>query len=60
MGPNPNHIYPNKNIKQIVYIKNVITRSNIVVGEYTYLVFDSSDLSIETMELFCIYVLHCF
>ena len=25
-----------------------------------YLVFDSSDLSIETMELFCIYVLHCF
>ena len=36
MGPNPNHIYPNKNIKQIVYIKNVITRSNIVVGEYTY------------------------
>ncbi|MBR2363478.1 MAG: chloramphenicol acetyltransferase, partial [Spirochaetaceae bacterium] len=36
MGPNPNHIYPNKNIKQVVYIKNVITRSNIVVGEYTY------------------------
>lgn len=25
-----------------------------------YLVFDSSDLSIETMELFCICVLHCF
>ena len=25
-----------------------------------YLVFDSSDLSIETMELFCIYVIHCF
>ena len=25
-----------------------------------YLVFDSSDLSIETMELFCIYVMHCF
>ena len=25
-----------------------------------YLVFDSSDLSIETIELFCIYVFHCF
>lgn len=31
-GPNPNDIYPNENIKQIVYIKNVITRSNIIVG----------------------------
>lgn len=36
MGPNPNDKYPNKNIKQIVYIKNVITRSNIIVGDYTY------------------------
>ena len=35
-GPNPNDIYPNENIKQIVYIKNVITRSNIIVGDYTY------------------------
>ena len=25
-----------------------------------WLVFDSSDLSIETIELFCIYVFHCF
>jgi len=36
MGPNPDHVYPNENIKQIVYIKNVITRPNIVVGEYSY------------------------
>lgn len=36
MGPNPNDKYPNKNIKQIVYIKNVITRPNIIVGDYTY------------------------
>ena len=36
MGPDPNAIYPNENIKQIVYIKNVITRQNIEVGEYTY------------------------
>lgn len=35
-GPDPNRIYPNENIKQIVYIKNVITRPNILVGDYTY------------------------
>lgn len=35
-GPNPNSIYPNPNIKQVVYIKNVITRPNIIVGDYTY------------------------
>ena len=33
MGPNPNAIYPNEKIKQVVYIKNVITRPNIIVGE---------------------------
>ena len=36
MGPDPNQIYPNENIRQVVYIKNVITRPNIQVGEYTY------------------------
>lgn len=36
MGPNPNAVYPNEAIKQVVYIKNVITRPNIIVGEYTY------------------------
>lgn len=35
-GPDPNSIYPNKNIKSICYIKNVITRPNIIVGDYTY------------------------
>jgi len=35
-GPNPNAIYPNEHIKSICYIKNVITRQNIIVGEYTY------------------------
>ena len=35
-GPNPEVIYPNEAIKSICYIKNVITRPNIVVGEYTY------------------------
>ena len=36
MGPDPNQIHPNENIHQLVYIKNVITRPNIFVGEYTY------------------------
>lgn len=35
-GPDLNAIYPNEKIKQIVYVKNVITRPNIEVGEYTY------------------------
>ena len=32
MGPNPDHIYPNEKVKQVVYIKNVITRPNIIAG----------------------------
>ena len=36
IGPDPNKIHPNEAIKQIVYIKNVITRPNIIVGDYTY------------------------
>ena len=35
-GPNPNEIYPNKDIKSVCFIKNTITRPNIIVGEYTY------------------------
>lgn len=35
-GPNPHDIFPNPKIKSICYIKNVITRPNITVGEYTY------------------------
>ncbi|MBQ6896490.1 MAG: acetyltransferase, partial [Oscillospiraceae bacterium] len=36
MGPDPNSIYPNPNIRQVVYIKNVIKNPNIIVGDYTY------------------------
>ena len=32
-GPDPNSIYPNENIRQVVYIKNVISRPNIFVGD---------------------------
>ena len=35
-GPNPNAVHPNENIPSVCYIKNTITRPNIIVGEYTY------------------------
>ncbi len=35
-GPNPDAIHPNENIPSICYIKNTITRPNIIVGDYTY------------------------
>lgn len=40
-GPDPNAVIPNENIKSLCYIKNVITRPNIIVGEYTY--YDDAD-----------------
>ena len=35
-GPNPNKLYPNQSIKSVCYIKNTVTRPNIIVGDYTY------------------------
>ena len=35
-GPNKNEKFPNKNIPSVCFIKNVITRPNIEVGDYTY------------------------
>ena len=35
-GPNPKAIYPNENIPSVCFIRNTITRPNIIVGEYTY------------------------
>ncbi len=40
-GPNPSSIYPNENIKQICFIKNIIKNPNIQVGDYTY--YDNAD-----------------
>ena len=36
LGPNPDAIYPNEAMKSVCFIKNVITRPNIIVGDYTY------------------------
>lgn len=35
-GPDPDAVFPNENIRSLCFIKNVITRPNIIVGEYTY------------------------
>ncbi len=35
-GPNPDAVHPNENIPSVCYIKNTITRPNIIVGDYTY------------------------
>ena len=36
LGPDPNAVFPNPSIKSVCSIKNVVTRPNIEVGEYTY------------------------
>ena len=35
-GPNSNAVHPNENIPSVCYIKNTLTRPNIIVGDYTY------------------------
>ncbi len=35
-GPNPNQKFPSENIPSVCFIKNVVTRPNIVIGDYTY------------------------
>ncbi len=35
-GPDPDAVFPNKAIKTVCFIKNTITRPNIIVGDYTY------------------------
>lgn len=40
-GPDPGAVYPNPDIKSVCFIRNVVTRPGILVGEYTY--YDDSD-----------------
>lgn len=35
-GPDPNAIHPNPAVPSVCFIKNVITRPNIEIGDYTY------------------------
>lgn len=36
IGPDKNQLYPNENIKAVCYIKNLPSRPNVMVGDYTY------------------------
>ncbi len=36
IGPNPNVIYPMKDYNKLVFLKNFVKASNIIVGDYTY------------------------
>ena len=40
-GPDPNRLFPNENIKSVCFIKNAVTRPNIIIGDYTY--YDDPD-----------------
>ena len=35
-GPDPKKAFPNERVPSVCFIKNVITRPNIIVGDYTY------------------------
>ncbi len=35
-GPDPTAVHPNPVIPSVCFIKNVVTRPNIIVGDYTY------------------------
>ena len=36
IGPDPNSIYPLKDYTKLIFLKNFIKASNIIVGDYTY------------------------
>lgn len=35
-GPDPKLLYPMKDYRKLIFLKNIITRKNIEVGDYTY------------------------
>ncbi|MDR0943737.1 MAG: Vat family streptogramin A O-acetyltransferase [Ruminococcus sp.] len=43
IGPNPNAVFPNPEVPGMCFIKNVITRPNIEVGNYSYYYDDAKD-----------------
>ena len=36
IGPDPNTIYPIKDYTKLVFLKNFVKATNIIVGDYTY------------------------
>lgn len=45
--PNPNQLNPNPMIKDLIFLKNAITRSTIEVGDYTYFDLGNTGLTFE-------------
>lgn len=35
-GPDKNRVFPNEKLKELCFVKNTITRKNIIVGDFTY------------------------
>ena len=52
---NSSELYPNKNLKNICYINNVIKNPNIIVGDYTYY---NCEKDPETFEKECVSYLY--
>ncbi|MCI8273004.1 MAG: DUF4362 domain-containing protein [Clostridia bacterium] len=48
---NANELYPNKNLKNICYINNVIKNPNIIIGDYTYY---NCEKDVENFEKDCV------
>lgn len=48
IGPDPNEIYPIKDYTKLIFLKNFIKASNIIVGDYTY--FDDRRYGPEKFE----------
>jgi virginiamycin A acetyltransferase len=36
IAPDKNKLYPNENIKTVCYMKNLPSRPNVEIGDYTY------------------------
>lgn len=53
-GPDPDKTFPNEKIRSLCFIKNVITRPNIIAGDYTYYDDDGGAEKItENLEVLC-------
>ena len=41
-GPDKNKIFPNEKLKELCYVKNVVKRKNIIVGE-SFMIYYNAD-----------------
>ncbi len=48
LRPNKNKIHPNPNISGLCFIKNIVKKPNIIIGDYTY--YDNFETNCEDFE----------